>query len=118
MKSLESKLSPLDQIRYSEAEIIRNMALARDEAQRIESQARKRAKQMIAEARDLGRNEGEAHRREMTSVAEEEARAINAQAKNSTTELRRKGYNRMDIAVNQLVGLICGLDQTREEWPA
>lgn len=115
---LKSELSPLDQIRYAEGEVTRRVAAAREEAKRVEDRARKQARQMIAQARDIGRSEGEARMREIVANTQEEAKAILARAKNLSEELRRRGHNRIDLAVRQSEALIISVDETEESQSA
>ena len=88
--------------------------LSNRELERVEDRARKQARQMIAQARDIGRSEGEARMREIVANTQEEAKAIIARAKNLSEELRRRGYNRIDLAVRQSEALIISSDETQE----
>lgn len=106
-----TELSPLDQIRQTEAEVTRAVAAACQAADEIVAQAQREAAQIKQEARQSGVREGQARYREMISNAEEEVQDIVAEAKVRANELRRKGQRRMDRGVHQAVRLVIGLGE-------
>jgi flagellar biosynthesis/type III secretory pathway protein FliH len=109
--SSEAELSPLDQIRQTEADVTRAVAAACQAADEIVAQAQREAAQIKQEARQSGVREGQARYREMISNAEEEVRDIVAEAKERAKELRRKGQKRMDRGVHQAVRMVIGLGE-------
>jgi vacuolar-type H+-ATPase subunit H len=106
-----NRLSPLDQIRNTEADVTRRIAAVRETAAAIVANARARAKAILNEARETGRWEGQKQYKEIISKAEEEAQAVIAQARYRADELRYKGDRIMGAAVDQAVKIILGLDE-------
>jgi vacuolar-type H+-ATPase subunit H len=82
--------SPLDQIRQAETEVTRQVAAARGAAETAGRKAQAQAADLKRQAREVGQREGQELCREITSKAEEEARALVAQAHIQAEELRRK----------------------------
>jgi vacuolar-type H+-ATPase subunit H len=109
----ETELSPLDQIRLAEAEIIRKTVAAREDAERCLVEARTQATRIKKQAREAGARAGNVQYKEIVSKAEEEARAITAHAQNQADTLRQKGRNRMEMAVEYAVSIVLGLDKDR-----
>lgn len=101
-------LSPLDQIRQAEADMARQIAAAREEAERTLAEANTRAKQFIEDARQAGREQGQAQYREIVARAEKEAQAILADARDRAESLGRQGSQKMEIAVSQAVNIVLG----------
>jgi vacuolar-type H+-ATPase subunit H len=102
------RLSPLDQIRQTEAEITRKVAAAREAAEQVVVKARLDAAALKQQAREEGQREGQARCREITARAEEEAHALVVQAHAQADQLRRKGEALMDTAVRGVIELIIG----------
>lgn len=105
------ELSPLDQIRQTEADVTRAVAAARQAAELIIAQAQREAIDIQQHARELGIREGEARFRELISTGEEEARGIVAEAQVRANELRRKGQQRMDLGIHKAVRIVIGLGE-------
>jgi len=101
-------LSPLDHIRLMEGEITRGLIVAREAAEQKAAQARAQAANLLQEARQRGRQAGQIRYREMTAEAEEEAKAILAQAAGRAESMRRAGAGRMDRAVDQALRILLG----------
>jgi len=110
-----NELSPLDQIRQVEAEVIRHIATAREAGEHAVSEARGQVKELLNEANVSGRHRGEKRYQEIVSTAEEEARALVAQALNQAEDLRHKGKRRMTAAVRYAANLVIGLEGSRED---
>lgn len=104
------ELSPLDQIRQTEAEVTRRIAAAREAAEKTVEKARGEAAKRKAAAREAGRLEGQAQLKENLARAEEEARALVAQAHHQADELRRRGRQRMHKAVQFAICVVLGLE--------
>jgi vacuolar-type H+-ATPase subunit H len=102
------ELSPLDQIRQTEAEVTRTVAAARQAAEQIVARAQKEAVEILDQAREDGVRAGKVQFREMISSSEEEARVISAEAKGRAQELRRKGKQRMDRGVQHAIKIVIG----------
>ena len=92
----KAELSPLDQIRQSEAEVTRQIATARVSAEAKVADARAQAAQLKRQAKDAGSRTGQLRYKEILATAEEEAQIIQAQANQRAHELLRRGENRMD----------------------
>jgi vacuolar-type H+-ATPase subunit H len=102
------QLSPLDQIRQTEAEVTRRLAAAREAAEQIVAKARLDAASLMNQTREEGQREGQARSREILSRGEEEARALITQAHSQAESLRRKGEGRMESVVRSVFYLIIG----------
>ena len=85
--SLNTEISPLDQIRQVEADVIRQIAAAREAADYKVNEARNQVKVILSEAREVGRQRGLIRYNEIISRAEEESHAI---VLISSSPLRRK----------------------------
>lgn len=105
-QSSEIDLSPLDQIRQTEAEMTRKVAAAREHAEKILKDAHRQANAIKQEASQTGTQEGEAHYRAIISKTEEEARAIVAEAKAQARRLRQRGQERMQTGVRLAINFI------------
>jgi vacuolar-type H+-ATPase subunit H len=102
------QLSPLDQIRQTEAEITRKIVAIREAAEQIVAKARLDAVSLKNQSCENGQRQGQSRGQEILSSAEEEARAIIAQAHAQAENLRRKGEARMETAVRSVMDLIIG----------
>jgi vacuolar-type H+-ATPase subunit H len=107
----EMVLSPLDQIRHTEAEVAGAIAAARQAAEQIVADARVEATNLRQQARQEGIREGQAHYKATVTQSEEQARVILDDAQNRARELRRKGQNRMNKGVGYAVKVVLGLDE-------
>jgi ATP synthase H subunit len=99
----------LDQIRQAEAEVARRIALARENAEHTLAQAKSQARSLVEEAARSGKNEGQALYREILARAEEEAKAILANAKSCGEDLQRRGGERIEMAVQYILDLVLDL---------
>lgn len=111
----EAEFSPLDQIRQTEADVVRQIASAREAAGHTVAQAKTQAKDLLGDARQIGGREGEKRYREIVSNAEEEAQAIIAQARKRAERLRRRGRQRLAIGVRQAMNVVIGLEEAGED---
>lgn len=114
-RTSEIELSPLDQVRQTEAEVTRKIAAARETAEQILENARQQAETIKRNARQAGIQEGQGHYKATIARAEEEARALVAEAKFQAERLRRRGQQRMKRAVSYAVNLVLGLPEENEE---
>ena len=105
------ELSPLDQIRQTEAEVTRAVAAACQAAEEIVAQAQREATQIKQQARQSGVHDGKARHREMISNTEEEVRDILAEAKKRAQGLQRRGQKQMDRGVLQAVRAVIELEE-------
>ena len=105
-----NKLTPLDQIWQTEAEITRQIAAARQEAEKILVSAKSQITQMKNQAREAGHREGKAQYRQALAEAEEESQVLIAQANSRAEDMGRKGQQRMEMAVRTAVNIIIGMD--------
>lgn len=106
----EAERSPVDQIRQAEAEVTRRVAAARKVADQALAIAQSQAADLKRQAVQAGRRDGEARYQEIISQAENEARAILAQARSQAQQLCQDGNLRMDDAVRHAVAIIIGRD--------
>jgi vacuolar-type H+-ATPase subunit H len=114
-QSPELDLSPLDQIRQTEAEVARKIAAARKAAEQIVEQARQQAAALKREAVESGRGEGQARCQTALSNAEEESRALVAEAQDQADMLHRRGAERMELAVHRALSFVINLpDEVKE----
>jgi vacuolar-type H+-ATPase subunit H len=107
------EFSPLEKIRQAEAEVIRQVAAARKAGEQLLSDTSSRMKELLEQAQKTGRQEGEAEYREWILRAEEEARALLAEDRHKSAELRRQGDLRMPDAVRRAVNIV--VDREDEE---
>lgn len=105
------ELSPLDQIRHTEAEVAGAIAAAREAAEQIVANARAEATSLKRQAREEGTREGQTRYKATVTQAEEQARVILDDAQNGARELRRKGQKRMNRGVEYAVKVVLGLDE-------
>lgn len=105
-----NKLTPLDQIWQTEAEITRQVAAARQEAEQILAAARSQITQIKDQAREAGHREGRVRYRQIIAEAEEEAKALTAQASSRAEDMHRKGQQRMQMAVRAAIDIIVGME--------
>jgi|MudIll2142460700_1097286.scaffolds.fasta_scaffold400382_1 vacuolar-type H+-ATPase subunit H len=105
------ELSPLDQIRQTEAEVTRRVAAARELAGQSLESAKKEAARMIAQAREIGLREGQARYQEIFHEAEEEAKQLVTRAQGQVEVINQRGDQRMQQAVQQVVSIVIGLEE-------
>lgn len=115
MEANDNDLSPLDQIRQTEAEVTRQIAAARESAKETINQAKKQVQINNHEARTLGQHKGQMLYKEILTKAKEDASAQLAQAHTEAKELRRKGKNRMEAAFCYAVQIVLGEDKFQVE---
>lgn len=114
----EAKLSPLDQIRYTEAEITRQIAAARESAEKTVAQERVQATRLKQEAQEAGQRDGQSHYLELIADAEGEARVLVAQAHRQADDLRRRGHRQTGKAVRKAIKIVLGeVDEPGEVIP-
>ena len=82
--------------------------VAREAAEQAAGKAHTEAEQIKREAREKGEQEGQIRYKEGTTRAEEEAKAILAEAQARAESLRRNGAWRMDRAVDQALRIVLG----------
>lgn len=107
----KTELSPLDQIRQAEANVARQVASAREAAEHKVAQARVQAKELLDDACQIGKREGEKRYREIISNAEEEEQVIVAQARNRSEHLRRRACHRLAGGVRRALNVVIGLEE-------
>jgi len=115
LRITEAQLSPLDQIRQTEADVTRQIAAARETAECKVVEARNQVKGLLEDARATGSRQGQMHYKVSLTKAEEEARALVAQSHNQAKDLRHKGERRMSSAVRHAENLVIGLDGSSED---
>jgi vacuolar-type H+-ATPase subunit H len=102
----EINLSPLDQIRQTEAEVTRKIAAARESAEKILKDAHRQANAIKQEASETGTQEGKARYRAIISETEEESHAIVAEAKAQARRLRQSGQGQMQTCVRLAINFV------------
>jgi len=103
------ELSPLDQIRLVEAEIMRRVITAREASEHSAADARAQGSLIKKQAEEKGKREGQISYKETIAKAEEQAKVIIAQAEHESEFLRGNGLVRMEQAVNEALGIILGM---------
>lgn len=109
--SIESELSPLDQIRQTEAHVTRQVAAARESAKLSVADMKNKAGQTINNASKVGRREGQKQYKEIVSNAEEEAQFLIAQAYKKAEHMQRRGSRCLDEGVCGAIGIIIGAEK-------
>jgi vacuolar-type H+-ATPase subunit H len=104
-------LSPLDQIRLTEAEMARKIATTREAAEHARIEARSQAALLREQAREAGLRKGQICYNEIAAGAEQEARAIVESAHSQAAELQRKGQACMDVAIQEVTNIVLGLKE-------
>jgi vacuolar-type H+-ATPase subunit H len=108
---IESDLSPLDQIRQTEAHVTRQVAAAREAAKQTVADMKNKAKETINDASKAGRREGQKRYKDIISNAEEEAQILIAQAYKKAEHLRRRGGQRLDEGVCSAISIIINAEE-------
>lgn len=106
----EFELSPLDQIRQTEAEVARRIASAREAGEQRVVKAKAEARTIVSDAREAGQREGQKRYKEIVSSAEEEAQTLIAQAYRQAEFLRSRGRQRLKLGTHQALHIILGLE--------
>ena len=104
-----SELTPLDQILQIETDVIGQIAAARVSAGRSIASARTEAAQLKNQYRESGLRAGQARYRQIVQKAEEEAKAIVAEANKQAEAMHKRAQQRMEEAVQKALTLIIGL---------
>ena len=102
-------LSPLDQIRLAEAEITRKIVKAREASEHRLVNARTEATLLKKQADETGTREGQIRYKGIVAKAEDEAQAMVAHAHNQAADLRRRGQDHMETAIQDAIQIILGL---------
>ncbi len=100
--------SPLEQIRSAEMEVARRTAAARQTAERLLAMSQQQVIDLIHEAEEKGRQEGQAQYAEAISKAQDAAQAILVQGHRQADGFRHRAEDRMDSLVVVVVELITG----------
>ena len=111
---ISTELSPLDQIRQTEAEVNRQIASSQEKSKRKIAQATRDVQELIRKARETGHLEGMARGAEIVSKTEEEAQAIIEQAQKQAEAYRNHGQDQMNVAVQYAVSFVLGLEGENE----
>lgn len=107
-------ISPLNQIQHAEAETIRRVAAARENARQVEIDAQEQTMRMLHEAQAQGRREGQAEYEAAVAQAKLEAQQMRNQALQQTESLRHKGESFLEAALNQAVAVVTGMNHEAE----
>jgi vacuolar-type H+-ATPase subunit H len=110
-ESIEFELSPLDQIRQTEAHVTRQVAAAREAAKQTVADMKNKAKQTINDASKVGRREGQKRHKEIVSNTEEEAQILIAQAYKKAEHMQRRGSRCLDEGVCGAIGIIISAEE-------
>lgn len=98
----------LGAIRQKESSINRQLAAARDAAEKEVAAAQLKARQIIDQAVEDGRLEGEAAFKEALSDIEQEAAEIETQARKEAEASKNLAEETLNTAVNQIIKIITG----------
>ena len=112
---INTEFAPLDHIRHNEAQVTRRIAAARLAAEKLVGQKRLDAKPLINQARETGKREGQTIYKEIISKAEDDAKALLAQAHSQAEKLQREGNRRMVMAVDCAVNIIIGSEKDESQ---
>ena len=104
------ELSPLDQIRQTEAQVTRQVATAREAAKKTLENTKNKIREKIREAREAGQHTGQKQYKDMISDADEEAQILIARAYKKAEILQRRGSQRLDEGVRRAINIIIGAD--------
>ena len=110
----EVSLSPLDQIRLSEAEVTRRIAAARQSAEESLAGAHSEANNLKKKARERGIQRGQAQYQVIVSDAEESSKVMVLKAQQRSEELSQRGSRRIDEALQKAASIIVGLEVDEE----
>ena len=112
---MDTELSPLDQIRKTEAAIARQIATAQEKNKQKIAQSRRDAQELLRNAREKGRQQGLERGKEILAKTEEEAITIIEQANKQSEIYRTRGQEQMGEAVHYAVEFILGFEGENEE---
>jgi nucleotide-binding universal stress UspA family protein len=99
---------PLDQIRYAELEVARQIAVARKTIESARATVEAQAADLKREAQEAGRRESQSQYDTVIAEANSEAETFLAQVRQQADDLRCRGNARMDVAVRRAVSLVSG----------
>lgn len=108
-------LSPLDQIRQTEAEVLRKTAAARKTTEQILENARMQSEALKREAHETGKLQGQARYKALIAKANEEAQVLVEEAREQAGRLHRLGQSRMQAAASYGVEFVVCVDQSGNE---
>jgi hypothetical protein len=108
-------LSPLDQIRQTEADVLRKTAAARKTAEEILENARMQSEALKRDVHETGALQGQSRYKELISKADEEAQIIVKDALDLADKLHRTGQARMQSAVGFAVEFVVFVDSNGDE---
>jgi len=113
----EDNLSPIEQIRHAEAEIIRQVATAREAAEECLKAAKIKAERLQSEAILEGKQEGEKLYQQTIDQAREAAARIVDQANKQANEMRENGKLNMGLVIQQALHYTLDMqtDQAEED---
>lgn len=111
---ISPELSPLDQIRQTEAEVNRQIAAAHEQSKHKVARARREIQDLIRKAVETGRLEGVALGKEIVFKTEEEAQAMLGQAQKKSETHHALGQQHMNTAVRFAVLFVLGDEGERE----
>ena len=106
---------PLDQIRQQEAAGARSIAGAHQAAVELAKQATVQAAEIVRQAGEIGHAEGQIKAHKAIAEAEEQARALVAQAHLEADILQKRGQERMQDAASMAVSIVLGQDTEGDE---
>jgi cell division septum initiation protein DivIVA len=113
--SPDLELSPLDQIRQTEAEVLRKTAAARKTADELLETARLQSEALKREAHESGMIQGQARYKELISKADEEAKILVEEARVKADSLRQHGQVRMQAAATYAVDIVICVAENEDE---
>jgi flagellar biosynthesis/type III secretory pathway protein FliH len=108
-------LSPLDQIRQTEADVLRKTAAARKTGEEILENAQLQAETLRREAQEAGTTQGQARYKVLVSGAGEEAQILVKEAHDFAKKLRRASLVRMQAAVVYAVEFVIFVSEDGNE---
>lgn len=110
-QTAENNQSLLGTIRKKESAITRRLAAARDAAEKEVEAAKKEARQLVDQAAEAGRLEGEAALKAALEEIEQEAAEIESQARKEAEAASNPDEETLKTAVDQIIHIITGRNQ-------
>jgi len=112
---MNNELSPLDQIRNTEAEITRKIAAAQEKSKQKIAQAQREAQELLKMAKDKGYLHGQVRGKEILAKTEVEAKAIVEKANKQAENFRARGQKQMGVVVQFAMEFILGVEGVNED---
>lgn len=111
MSDRRDELSFLDQIRLVEADMARQLVVARESAEELLERTRALGEQRKIEARQAGLEAGQALYKNIVTRAADEAQTILAQTQQHADRMRGEASLRMEHAILSAINIVIGREE-------